>query len=530
MKIFKWLSKTALLGVLLVVGIILAALFSFNIGDTFVKADGPDGPFISFSPPSPVTLGEGDTSVNITLQRFPPKTNVTLKYNGMDLTVAQTGLNGDVIIPMPKLGLPNVGDITITANYDGAEPVLGHLTILPASTLPPVPQMSTVEPVSPASPTISSLPNITVSPPSGPVGTSIEIKGTEFPAKQDIIILFDGRTEKIVPVKTSKDFDFKMKIPASTVGMKTILINDGKTGTQIAETFFNVTPTTDLGTSLGDNKTGISLLTRLSGLKSHPWFIIAGALLGLVMVIILFGKKIWHFIIEGREDDSGYQGTAKVVDKNMEKELVYTRNELNNLKKKYQSYENLEHQVPVLKQQYNQIAGELRGRFPQEMGSSFTSLLSVPAPEYGALAEQVKILRAFSAYFNAETEKTRTLKSDCLRLATQIKEDEPAALSATLLEVINSAQLEGLKALKPVLERMHQQGDKTGISIEVKNELVKLEKSLESIRDYSYRLIPSRLIEFANNLIKEPALARENAVREKTVLQIINLINEYLKH
>ncbi len=348
-------------------------------------------------------------------------------------------------------------------------------------------------------------PQLTLSPKSGQPETEVKVMGSGFSANTTVTISFEE--SRIGSSKTTDEGDFSTSIiiPASNItGRKLIFAQDG---TVSANAQFILEPE---GPRAPPS-------VPPSDWWAKPWLliIVSAVCLALTVMVILLALD--------RRRPTDYRDYRET-----EKDLARVRHELDATKKKYQSYESLERQIPSLKQQYDQVATEVRGHFPLLIGTSFQDLLSGPETEYWALSAQMKAVKAIRTYFNAEIEKGRTLRTECLALANQIKEDEPALLD-TLQSVINSAPVGGLVALKPVLQQMIQQLTKTEISPQIKNDLAQLEKSLESVVDYSYRLIPSRLIKFAHDLIEIPASEKENRLREKTVRQIINLINEYLR-
>lgn len=353
-------------------------------------------------------------------------------------------------------------------------------------------------------------PQLTLSPESGEPGTEVKVTGSGFSANTTVTISFERGQIGSSNTTDEGDFSTYIIIASNITGQKVItaLVD----GTALAEASFVLEPEGILPSS---PPVPPSVPTSDWALR-WPLIFVGAVCFVLTMMVILLALD--------RRRLTGYGDYRET-----QIELAQVTHELNKTKNKYQSYESLERQIPSLKQQYNQVAAEVRDHFPLQAETSFRDLLSAPETEYWALSAQLKAVKAIRAYFSAEIEKGRALRSECLALANQIKEDEPV-LFDTLQRSIESASVGGLNSLKPVLEQMTQQVAKKEISPQVKNDLAQLEKSLQSVVDLSYRLIPSRLVKFAQDLIETPASEKENRLREKTVRQIINLINEYFRH
>ena len=217
----------------------------------------------------------------------------------------------------------------------------------------------------------------------------------------------------------------------------------------------------------------------------------------------------------------------------LEKELAQTRQKLDTADQERLRFQReraaLQAQLPVAKTEYYKRSKEVRDSLPQLSLTLLKQLDDEPPKEdYGAYFERVKALQAIGTYYATRAKTGKTLREECWVLAREIESEEPE-LSNVLQQVIPSASVEALESLKPVLEQMKKQVEKKPVPDEIQDQLSSLEKSVEGVRDYSYRLIPSRLLEFARNLIKLPAPAKENALRKKTVEEIVKLINEYLR-
>lgn len=261
---------------------------------------------------------------------------------------------------------------------------------------------------------------------------------------------------------------------------------------------------------------------NISGFESGPTLSWTVIIIGAAVLAAIIAVLITLLMVERRRPDDYRDSTY------LRMQLERTLDELNAIRKKYRNSENLERQVPNLRNQYDHVGAEVKRLFPLVMDTNLREVLSKPGDNYWTLSAQIQAVKAIRDYFDAEIKKGKTLREECSTLASQIREDEPA-LFDTLQTAINSAGVAGLNALKPVLGRMAQQATKTDISAQVKDDLAQLEKSLDSVTDYSYRLVPMRLIKFARDLVETPGSAKENRLSEKIVRQIIDLCKEYLR-
>ena len=260
-----------------------------------------------------------------------------------------------------------------------------------------------------------------------------------------------------------------------------------------------------------------------SNWQSYLIYISMGVLVIIIGVLIalLFNSK----------SDSRSSGEDIGINK---QNMMYWQGEYKKLSNEYQKLksscdksEQLRKQIPDLKPVFTTTASSIKNAYPEITQTSFRELLNDPETEYWAFNERIRSLKAIRAYFDELTKQGSVLKKECLILANNIKSAEPELFNV-LTDIINNVDIYGLIAIKPVLEEIDKQTATSDISPIIKEELAKLEKSLEEIRDYRYRLIPSRLTQLANELTSGQATSKENNFREKTASQIIKFVKEYL--
>jgi len=83
---------------------------------------------------------------------------------------------------------------------------------------------------------------ITIDPDEGPVGTEVEINGTDFGSREDILIEYDGDAIKIEDGDEETDSDGEFEgtiiiIPESTAGDHTITVIGDESGNEVEDTF-----------------------------------------------------------------------------------------------------------------------------------------------------------------------------------------------------------------------------------------------------------------------------------------------------
>ena len=66
-------------------------------------------------------------------------------------------------------------------------------------------------------------------------------------------------------------------------------------------------------------------------------------------------------------------------------------------------------------------------------------------------------------------------------------------------------------------------------SPEIMQEIEAYKERIERIRDYTYQVPPKSLLNFAEEMVKEACPAEEMTLREKTLKEILNIIDCYLK-
>ncbi|MDO8495785.1 MAG: hypothetical protein Q7S32_04745 [bacterium] len=97
---------------------------------------------------------------------------------------------------------------------------------------------------------------------------------------------------------------------------------------------------------------------------------------------------------------------------------------------------------------------------------------------------------------------------------------------------MNSNNIEVARKLREIADSLANTGDATKLEKERQEALTnlqKFEKDLEMIRDYSYRLIPSRLVEAAKKALSD-GLPDSSSPEVAFANLCIKLSEEYLKH
>ncbi|MFH1003084.1 MAG: PPC domain-containing protein [Chloroflexota bacterium] len=104
-------------------------------------------------------------------------------------------------------------------------------------------------------------PEITLDPEEGPVGTEVDISGTNFGDREDLTIYYDSKEASIEAgddrTDTSGEFDSLIVIPASAAGTHTIRVEDD--GGAFAEADFTVEPAITMSPTSGIVNTSVTV-------------------------------------------------------------------------------------------------------------------------------------------------------------------------------------------------------------------------------------------------------------------------------
>jgi hypothetical protein len=250
---------------------------------------------------------------------------------------------------------------------------------------------------------------------------------------------------------------------------------------------------------------------------------IIGLLLGGIIIIILLR---WTGRLSGNQyapvpEDAGSLTTRLDIGR--------IRQENQNLNEKLTQYRSNEQRIPQLKQTYLNKTQEIKAKMSGPQAGFFAELeKSPPTEDYSAYGERIRSLDVLATYISLETEKARIRRKESLDLVESLKREDPALFSI-IEKVVASANADEMPAVNALLRRVLSDREAKPISSNLNDELTKWEKSIENIRDYSFRLVPMKIIKLSRDLIASPASEKENAIKEKTVRELIKLIDEYLR-
>ena len=176
------------------------------------------------------TSGPVGSTVTITGTGFEPDSTVTITFGGTTLGTVTTNSNGGFsatfIVPLSS----SSGDHTVTATQ-GSNSASKTFIV-----------------------TSSTTPTITLTPTSGPVGTSVTVTGVNFAPSSDVTIKFDTNivttTPSTVTTTTSGGFSANFTVPVSAIGTQTV---EAAQGSNSVSKTFEVILTTPLSPNLSEN-------------------------------------------------------------------------------------------------------------------------------------------------------------------------------------------------------------------------------------------------------------------------------------
>jgi hypothetical protein len=273
----------------------------------------------------------------------------------------------------------------------------------------------------------------------------------------------------------------------------------------------------------------IRILPNLSSSGGMPIWELIAIIVGAALIILILGYFGYNYF--SNRTSSAYsiyqQSVQEPTNTSLMNRIRTLTNEKTELNRRLNEYENYERLKPGAMEDYFRMSSELKQSHPTLADGKLQFLFSKPPDDYRAIKERNTTIYALQQMLNADVSQVPKLKGECLALLNHLKDDDPA-LYETIINSIEKAEAEGLMLIKPILVQLNQRGSVKEISPEIKYKLEEMERSLEKIRDYRLLLIPSQLAEFAKDLIKNPASEKENSIREKMVLKIIELVNKYL--
>jgi hypothetical protein len=197
-------------------------------------------PAITLSP----TSGTAGTQVTVTGSNFPPASTVTIRFNGTSVTTNPATITS-----------------TSTGNFSATFAVPSSATAGPNTV-----RASGGSASATATFSVALAPSATLSPNSGPTGTSVTVTGSNFASNSAITITYNGTQVTTTPASITSDasggFTATFAVPPSTAGSHAVSIRDGtntSTRTFTVAPALNPSPTSGpVGTRVTVNGTGFA--------------------------------------------------------------------------------------------------------------------------------------------------------------------------------------------------------------------------------------------------------------------------------
>ncbi len=198
-----------------------AQTVSVTVAGFEAKATFTVKPSATFSP----TSGKVDDKVTATGDGFSRRKEVTIYFNGKEVTSTTTDANGSFAIDfkVPNLAAGSY-DLEADDNAGNLVKVTFRITggAAPPTTTPPTTPAPTTPP-----PTQPPVPSISLNPNKGTIGTMVAIGGSGFKEGATISVKFDGTEVAKVQAQAMGMFVATFKVPSASPGDHAVTVSDG---------------------------------------------------------------------------------------------------------------------------------------------------------------------------------------------------------------------------------------------------------------------------------------------------------------
>ena len=280
-----------------------------------------------------------------------------------------------------------------------------------------------------------------------------------------------------------------------------------------------------------------------SELIPAPVIIGGGVIIGVGLLFSLFLLLYWKPRRKRREFEdhitAGYsrrepvsfshERELKTENERLKSQLQTAKSREQDLMTALNQYQANQQKVPELVQKYSSLALQVKQLSDSLNEPLFGKLAdnSILNEDYGALTEHINILQIVHDYLQDAVQKHQNLTEDCRNLVSAIK---MSGIDTSFYEkYVNKADVSGLGVLKTVLSLISKSVEIRKASPEIMQEIEAYKERIERIRDYTYQVPPKSLLNFAEEMVKEACPAEEMTLREKTLKEILNIIDCYLK-
>lgn len=292
-----------------------------------------------------------------------------------------------------------------------------------------------------------------------------------------------------------------------------------------------------------------SIMSKIMDIFQIPiqlWYIIVIILAFLAIYIIVMAtalrigrpgkyeenKKLIDNIKELKEDIE--ECNRKIRQKEAETEK--NKRELNKTKKNYEEYENSKRNIKDFRNKCLKEIEEIRGsgeKIKEKEISDVVNLepfreaegeaLSATLDEYWRLISSIKeVVKKKKEAYEEEYGKSSMLTK---------KLDESGIDVGLYKKLLKDSNVDGLKVLYSSLSYINERLEKREFNPETITKLNDTREKIERMMvDWGIKIVPSKLLDFCEKMIKDTSLPEEVYPKEKTVEAIIELVNEmYVK-
>ena len=225
---------------------------------------------------------------------------------------------------------------------------------------------------------------------------------------------------------------------------------------------------------------------------------------------------------------SGQIATYRRTIETLTREVDDYKNKLDQAEVALGKYRGRQEKIVELNNQYALLANQIK-QLSESLNEPFYAQLA-QKPEIendsSALEEHLSVLQNISHYLQDIEQKHQKLEQECRQYIEIIKS---AGINTSVYEKYASeSNMNGLAVLKEVLAILSRRMETKQADEKLKQDLETYSAKIAHIRDYTFRVPMVSLLNFAKELIEGSRPTEDMILREKTVKEILNIIDKYI--
>lgn len=143
-----------------------------------------------------------------------------------------------------------------------------------------------------------------------------------------------------------------------------------------------------------------------------------------------------------------------------------------------------------------------------------------------ALEEHLNVLQNIARYLQEIEQKHQKLEQECRQHIENLK--RAGINTAEYEKYASESNMNGLSVLKEVLSILSRRMETKQADEKLKQDLETCSDKIAHIRDYTFRVPMVSLLNYAKELIEGSRPTEDMILREKTVKEILNIIDKYI--